>query len=292
MVFQQKGMRVMLLDHLETKEDFTASEKLIADYILENPLEVADLTASELGERSFTSKATVLRLCKKLGVAGYPELQRRLELELNEKSRLLTLLEEEPVHKDSTLKDIVTIIPSVYDSAVTNTRLMLDDNAMRRIVNRLKAMKKIDIYGVGITHTCAMAAMFKFLSIGIECTAHSGLNEHYIMATRHDKKRAAIVVSFTGANQTMIQTARYLREAGTYVVGIGGRDSDELKQVCHEYIEIYSKELILSMEVLTPYIAITYVFDLLFAALLVANYDNNLAYALDVIERKAQPQPK
>lgn len=282
----------MLLDQLETKLDFTSSEKLIADYILKHPLEIADLTASELGELSFTSKATVLRLCKKLGVAGYPELQRKIELELNEKSRLMALLKEEPVHKDSTLKDIVTIIPSLYDSAVTNTRMMLDENAMRRIVNRLRMMNKIDIYGVGITHTCAMAAMFKFLSIGIECTAQTGINEHYIMANRHDKKRADVVVSFTGANPTMIRTAKYLRDAGTYVVGIGGAESSELKNVCHEYIGIYSKELILSMEVLTPYISITYVFDLLFAALLVSDYDNNLTYALDVIERKEKPDPK
>lgn len=282
----------MLLDQLERKQDFTSSERLIADYILKHPVEIADLTASEVGERSFTSKASVLRICKKLGVSGYPELQRKIGLEMNEKSRLMALLEDEPVNKDSSFKDIVTIIPSVYDTAITNTKMMLDDNAMRRIVNRLRWMNKIDIYGVGIAHTCVTAAMFKFLSIGIACTAQSAINEHYVMATRLDKKRAAIIVSFTGANATMIQAAKYLRDTGTYVVGIGGSESDELKKVCQEYIEIYSKELIMSMEVLTPYTSITYVFDLLFAALLVSDYDNNVAYSLDVLTYKENRNQK
>ncbi|NHC43473.1 MurR/RpiR family transcriptional regulator [Bacillus sp. MM2020_1] len=242
------------------------------------------MTATELGRRSFTSKATALRFCKKLGVSSYNDLLRKLEFEINEKTRLMALLDKESVHKDSSFKDIVNIIPSVYDKAITNTKMMLDYNSMSRIINQLKKVDKLDIYGLGITYSCATAAMFKFLSIGIECSAQTGINEHYIMATRKQKNRVAIIVSFTGGNPIMIKTAKYLKGVGTYIIGIGGMESDKLKKECDEYIEVYSKQLIMSMEVLTPFISITYIFDLLFSALLVSDFDNNLKYSLDVID--------
>ncbi|GGP08490.1 MurR/RpiR family transcriptional regulator [Oceanobacillus neutriphilus] len=276
----------MLFDQLEEQREFTASEIQIANYILENPLQIAELTASELGKSTFTSKASVLRLCKKLGVAGYSDLRRKIELEMNERKRLLALLDEEPVNRDSSFKDVVNIIPSIYDKAVTSTKMMLDDASIQRIIHKIKTANKLDIYGIGITYSCAETAMFKFQSIGVDCTALTGINEHYIMSTKHQKNRVAIVISFTGENSTMLKTAEYLKGIGTYLIGIGGRESDKLKNVCDEYIGVYSKQLIMSMEMVTPFISITYIFDLLFAGVLVSNYDNNLKYALDVIEYK------
>lgn len=274
----------MLIEQLENKIEFTSSEIQIANYILEHALESVELTAEELGKRSYTSKATVLRFCKKLGISSYNEFRRKLELEIVEKERLIQILEKEPFNKNSSVKEIVNIVPSVYDKSITNTKMMLNYNSLNRVINQLKKADKIDIYGQGITYSCATAAMFKFLSIGIECSAQTGINEHYIMATKNHKNRVAIIVSFTGGNPAMIKTAKYLKGVGTYIIGIGGAESDNLKKECNEYIEINSKQLIMSMEVLTPFISITYIFDLLFSALLISDFDNNLEYALDVID--------
>lgn len=271
----------MVVELLEEKKDFTHSEVQIAEYILKNPFAVRDLTAAELGEKTYTSKASVFRLCKKLGINSFEELKRHLEREVKEKERLMNLLKQEPFHRSSSLKDIVHIVPSLYDRAVGNTGLTLDEGKLGQIVKRLKEADKIDIYGSGITYSCAEAAMFKFLSIGRECAAYSAVNEHYVLAV-NDKKVVAILLSFTGRNAGMVHIAKYLRQAGVYVVGIGGMESDVLKKLCHEYIGIYQKDLVMSLEMLTPYISMTYIFDILFSALLVADYDNQLKHAIEV----------
>lgn len=54
------------------------SERKIATYILENPQEAISCTTSELGERSTTSGAAVIRLCKLLGLKGFQELKLRI----------------------------------------------------------------------------------------------------------------------------------------------------------------------------------------------------------------------
>lgn len=53
-----------------------------------NPTKIQNLTATELGSNSYTSKATVLRLCQKLDLSGYSDLRMTLIKEISEKDRL------------------------------------------------------------------------------------------------------------------------------------------------------------------------------------------------------------
>lgn len=281
----------MIVEKLEEKKNLTNSEIQIADYILKNPFSIMNLTAADLGDITYTSKATVFRLCKKLNVDSFDKFKHLIELEMNERKRLNALLKEEPFHKNSSLNDIINILPSFYDTAINHTKLTLDDNMLKRIITQLKKSDKIDIYGLGITSSCASTAMFKFLSIGKNCTVHSTINEHYIMSIKGENI-VAIVLSFTGCNPGIVQVAKYLRGFGIYTVGIGGLKTDELKKICNEYIEIYQKDLVMSLEMLTPYISMTYIFDILFAGLLVRDYDRHLQNSIQVKEYENQSKKK
>lgn len=276
----------MIVEILEEKKNFTNSEVQIADYILKNPFNIINLTAIELGEKTYTSKSSVFRLCKKLGVNSYDEFKLQIELEMNEKSRLNTLLSQEPFNKNSSLKDIINILPSFYDTAISNTKLSFNYDDIKRIVKQLNNADKIDIYCSGITSSCATAAMFKFFSIGKECAVYSAINEHYLMSVK-DKKIISILLSFTGENSGMIHIAKYLKRLGMYTIGIGSNEKVALKNQCNEYIGVYQKNLVMSLEMLTPYISMTYIFDVLFASLLVKDFDHNLHNSIDVMKMKS-----
>lgn len=277
----------MIIDALEKQHKFTNSEIKVANYILENyNSNLLSLTSKELGEKTYTSKSTILRLCKKTGVYTYSEFIRKLEVEFNEKERVKQLLNSEPVNENTNINDIVNIVPSLYDKALTNTKISLNYQSLNQIIKILNEANIIDIYGVGISYDCASTAKFKFQSIGLNCSAHNGLNEHYALSTKRLKNRVAIVISFTGENEIMVSTAKFLKGLGTYIIGIGSDNAYKLKKECNEYLDIYSKELIMSMEMVAPFISITYVFDLLFTALLTSNFNKNLQYSLDVIDYK------
>ena len=169
------------------------------------------MSSGELARASFTSKATVVHLSQKLGLAGYQEFKLKLLEEINQKSRLFKLLEEEPITAESTYTDIIHTLPVLYDKAVTNTRLALDKNAMNRINNVLQRAECIDLYGTGISYILAQSAVFKFATLGLECSAYESINGHYL-AARKNKRTIAFLISFTGANRTVIQMAKYLRE--------------------------------------------------------------------------------
>lgn len=140
--------------------------------------------------------------------------------------------------------------------------MVLNENTMQRIINRLKRSDTIDIYGMGISNDIARAAAFKLKSIGVESYAYDGINEHYMMTNVKKHNKSAIIISLTGANSAMVRIAGYLRKNGVFVVGIGGSWGEELKKNCSEYVEVYTRKKILSLEVITSFTAVNYILDI------------------------------
>lgn len=263
----------MLLDQLKSQEGLTHQEKLVAEYILEHLNEMDGYSATDLAKASFVSKATVVRLAQKLGCTGYQELKVKLAVESHQKQHFEELLQGEPITGESRFQDLVDVIPGIYDKAITNTNLTLSKLTINRIANHLHQAREIEMYGQGVAYHLAQAAAFKFQTLGRQVQAHESLNVHYL-AARPSLNRITFVISFTGNNPTMLQVARYLREhTDTYLVGLAGPHQGELKQYCHEIVEIHNRDAISSLDIISSFASCNYILDLLFALLLSKQYD-------------------
>ena len=273
----------MLLEQLKEQQNFTNHEKDVAVYILENIDSLPNMSSAELANASLTSKATVVRLSQKLGLEGYQELKLKLIAEINQRDRLNKILANEPITDKSSYSDIINTLPVLYDKAVTNTRLSLDKNSMNRINNVLQKAECIDIYGTGISYILAQSAAFKFATLGMECSAYESINSHYL-AARKNKKTIAFLISFTGANKAVNSMAKYLREAtNNYVVGIMGPHSDNIREWCHEIVEISNRDSLLSLDVISSFTATTYVLDIFFSLLLSKCYDEHVKSSIEML---------
>ena len=133
----------MILEKLKRMEGFTHQEQAVARYILEHVEEIQQMSTEELARVSYTSKATVVRLCKKLDTAGYQELKLKLVSELVQNIRVNQLLNREPITETSTLQDILHTLPKLYDKAITDTELCMDKNVIKRICNRIRTSDRI-----------------------------------------------------------------------------------------------------------------------------------------------------
>lgn len=273
----------MLLERLREDKRYTSHEQDVVSYILEHMNEVPSMSTGELARAAYTSKATVVRLCQKLGFSGYQEFKLKLVEEVSQRQRIDRMLANEPITGESSYTDIINTLPGLYDKAVTNTRLSLNKNVMRRINNVLQRAECIDIYGTGISYALAQAASFKFATLGVESSAYESINGHYL-AARKNKKTVAFLISFTGANRTVVRMARYLREAtNNYVVGIVGPHSETLRQWCHETVEIPNRDSLLSLDVITSFSAANYVFDIFFALYLARRYEEHTQSSLEML---------
>lgn len=276
----------MLFDKLQSDELYTPAEKAIIDFLLSGQEDISEYSTIRLAEETHTSKATVTRLYQKLGYSSYREFQKQYNKEWVELQNINARLDQEPIHGGTTFEDIDVILPAIYENSITETRLKLNKNTIKRVIQRLHRAENVDIYGSGVTYSIAQLCAFKFRTLGMRCGAYSGLNEHYILADKNPKEKVAIIFSMTGGNLAMIHVAEWLRKRNYYVIGIGGEQKKELKSLCAEYIAVPMEKNILGMEILKGFNGLNYVMDVLFTSLLVKDYDYNREVAVQLLREE------
>ena len=69
---------MMLSQVEEMRDQLRPSERKLADYVIEAPREVLDLSMTEVAARAGVSQPTIARFCHALGFSGFREFKIRL----------------------------------------------------------------------------------------------------------------------------------------------------------------------------------------------------------------------
>lgn len=274
----------MLLDQLKDTSNLTPVEISIAKYVRENAESLIHLSAQDLAVKTNTSRASVFRLCNKLGYTSFEEFKIQILQEKMYSNQELKWIKQDPFYEDMPLLEIEKILPSFYQKVILKTNELNSKQILQRVINYLHTSEVIDIYASGITLTCANGALFKFQTLGKECHIYSTINEHYLFEM--NKPTTALLLSFTGKNEGILSIANYLKKRNIRLIGIGGKGAKELRKLCDEYLEIDDDEGILAFEVAAPYLSMNYLFDILFLALVTKNYELHKQKALQIKNQK------
>ncbi|WP_060678467.1 MurR/RpiR family transcriptional regulator [Virgibacillus halodenitrificans] len=170
------------------------SEKKIAEYILNNPEESILLTALMLGEKSNTSSAAVVRLCKSLGFSGFQELKIRVAGDLQE--------EDVRGYRDiDPEEDVKTIIDKVTSNTIQTLRETVDilnEKNIQEAVALLSNAQSVVFIGVGASYLAAKDAEQKFIRINKNAHAVSDVHMAATAIANKGPKDVVVGISFSG----------------------------------------------------------------------------------------------
>lgn len=200
----------------EMHDNLPPSEKKIALYILENPQETITLTASELGKRSLTSSAAVIRLCKSLDLKGFQDLKLRIAGDL-QKKKATGFRDIEP--NESTL----SIIEKMTDNSVQTLREtaeLLNNEELERAVEILKNAGTIHFFGVGASSIIAQDAQQKFLRINKKATAFPDLHMAATLVANADENDVVVGISFSGATFEVAKILELANKKGAHTISL------------------------------------------------------------------------
>jgi DNA-binding MurR/RpiR family transcriptional regulator len=200
----------------EMHDNLPPSEKKIALYILENPQETITLTASELGKRSSTSSAAVIRLCKSLDLKGFQDLKLRIAGDL-QKKKATGFRDIEP--NESTL----SIIEKMTDNSVQTLREtaeLLNNEELERAVEILKNARTIHFFGVGASSIIAQDAQQKFLRINKKATAFPDLHMAATLVANADENDVVVGISFSGATFEVAKILELANKKGAHTISL------------------------------------------------------------------------
>lgn len=256
----------MIIERLLNNDDLTNTEKSLASYLLNKDHDINNLTSKQLGQLSYTSQGAVTRLYKKLGFKNYREFIATLIIERNDYFKYHDLSNEHPEQYFTTLNDIENVISSIYEKTMIHTNLLLDQNVINRVVNRMIGASCIDIYGIGITETIANELYFKLLIFNLPVHIHSGANMRYLEQIHNQERNVSILISTTGNNELISHIAKYLTQKNIYTVGIVGVQGTKVAPFCRDVIR-FDTSLFRDVDALCSTFAAEYIINILYAAL-------------------------
>lgn len=128
----------------EEGQSLTATEKIAIDYINDNVNIIANMTISDIAEKAYISTATISRAIRKCGLNNMLDVRYRLvEKELEQKSIVVS-----------------EILQNSYTECI-QTIERIDPEAILKLVEYIKAAKKIHILARGVTRLCAQEFEFQ-----------------------------------------------------------------------------------------------------------------------------------
>ncbi|AJH80142.1 MurR/RpiR family transcriptional regulator [Heyndrickxia coagulans] len=196
--------------------EFSAKERKIADYILENPQRLVHSTINQVADQLLVADATVFRFCKRIGFSGFQALKIALAAEAARPGKNM----DEAV-KDTDNEKAVAI--KVFESNIQtlqDTIHTLNQKHLHEAVEWICRAKHIVFYGCGSASVIALDALEKFLQTDLAVTAYTDPHLQLLSAARCTKEDVAVFISHAGADKEMLKLLQAVQKTGAKTIAI------------------------------------------------------------------------
>lgn len=282
-----EDLHMSILKKLEIGYNFSSSEKAIAEYILKNTEEVLNLSTVKLAKKTYTSPATIVRLCQKLNYKGYNDfkidLAANLQYVLSHQENINANF---PFGKNTNISHISNTLVKLYEESIYETNQILDQEQLRQSIILLDKADVIDIYGVSGPLRMASDFQYKMFRIGKDVRIAPMVNEQLFQAALSNEKHCAIIVSYSGETEEVIKAAKILKLQKTPIIGITSLGENQLSQYCQHILNIDSREQIYNkISTLGSTISIHFIFDVLYTGIFARHYEEsfNIKHQTDIL---------
>lgn len=170
------------------------SERKIAEYIIKNPEKSILMTALTLGEKSETSSAAVIRLCKSLGFKGFQELKIRVAGDL----QVEPVNEYRDIEPNESFRNIIEKVTSNTIQTLKETVDIMSENKLQKAVKVLSEAKSILFVGFGASNIAAKDAEQKFLRINKNVYSFSDVHIAATFIANKGPEDVVVGISFSG----------------------------------------------------------------------------------------------
>ncbi|MGE5557611.1 MAG: MurR/RpiR family transcriptional regulator [Bacillota bacterium] len=197
-------------------DSLKTAEKKAADLLIARPDFFASATIVESAQEAGCSEATMMRLARRLGFDGYPDLKNYL---LRERETSPVLLYEGITGAD----DPETVVKKVFNASIqslTDTLNILHKEEYKKAVEAICTAKKIVLCGMGDAFTVAQSGFQKFIRIGYEVYASPDLDLQLIAASHMAPGDVLLAISHSGRTRSLVDVVKYARTTEATTISI------------------------------------------------------------------------
>ena len=210
-----------LLGEIQNRmSDFSKSQKLISNYILENYDKAAYMTASKLGATVKVSESTVVRYAIELGFDGYPEFQHSLQEIV--RTKLTSFQRMEVTNNLIGDGDALTKVLMSDIDKIKRTVEDIDHEAFEAAVNSIVGAKNIYIIGIGSASVLASALNINLRMIfdNVRFIVASSATEIYAQIISIGEGDVMVAISFPRYSKKVVSAVNLAKKSGADVIAL------------------------------------------------------------------------
>lgn len=279
-------MKSALLRLRESQDSMSATERAVSDYLLSHQGEAMELSIHQLAERTFASPSTVIRMCQRIGFAGYKEFRQAVTCEL-----AVRRLNQEQEHKEITqsdsLDDIVDKVTYKNIMSLEDTKNLIDTETLQTCVDLVRRSRTVLLFGLGASLCAARDFYLKFLRLNKPCVINDDWHAQLLQAKNSDHEDLGIVVSYSGETVEVIECMKALRENGTPIIAITRRVSSPVAELSDLRLYTTDNEATFRSGAMSSRISQLNIIDILFTAFANSEYE----YCLDQLSKTHIAKP-
>lgn len=203
---------------LKYKEELSMSEKVVLDYLIENKAVLKDFNVEKIAEAAYTSPASVVRMCKKLGYKGFKDFKIDFIL-ANAKVEI-------PEYVEYT--DVILAKDSHYGKSVIENNIRIleetlklhDEKSLNSAAKIIMSAHKVLVFGKGSSFLVCKDLEMKLRRINKMCIAQGESHEQLVDASFIGPNDAIICISNSGKTKEIISAALLARDKKAKIISI------------------------------------------------------------------------
>ena len=196
--------------------DLRKSEVKVAEFVLNNPEDIIELTTAQASNAIGVSEPTLIRFCQAIGFNGFQKFKLTLAQQLAA-DNYFNSYEIDP--NDS----IQEVTEKVFDSTISeilNVRSQLNQEIVEEAIETLANAKRVEFYAFGGSVPVAMDAQHKFFRLKIPSSCISDPHIQFMSANSLNDRDVVVAISQSGNTAALVESIKTVKSFGATVIGL------------------------------------------------------------------------
>lgn len=278
----RKGKVTAMSSYTKLRENnFSATEKRIADYILQHADQLPEMTISAVATACDTSKSMVVQLCKTAGFKGYKDLCSQLLVEQALSGKQEVLSDYDDIFPGCDVAQICQMTLREEMRSLQDTMELMDPAAIERAVQLLCHADRIQLFGVGSSAVAALDMYHKLCRIGMNVHFSQDVHCQLLETASMTEQSVALVFSFNGRTKDMIEACELARDMGAKIITVTHFGSNPISDMADVPLFVASNESLRRVTTMSSRLSTLALGDVLFTCL-----SNQMSAQVDDIIRR------
>lgn len=248
------------------REELSANEKKIADFILSNSALIRDYSSQNLAASVGVSQSSIIKFSQKLNYRGFTDLK----LAIHEAVVKSEHSEESDIDAAGVAARVESVPEQLYNikhEALATTMELNDEERILAAVKTLENSKRVQVVALGSGSLVARNFASMLIQIGRSVIAEVDTYIQLSSVTTLGKGDAVFVISYSGQSTQMINITRQAKKSGAAIISLTNYSANPIRALADVQLFSVGREGEFAYPQIVSNASQQHVLDILFASL-------------------------